>query len=73
MSEWQPIATAPKDGPDVDLWCVHPEHGGMRLTDAHWAETEWRDDLCPLNPGWAVTHWMPLPEPPDDAMKAGVR
>lgn len=43
-SRWRPIATAPKDGQMVDLWCVDPsgefvpELGGIRLADCAWNE-----------------------------------
>jgi hypothetical protein len=68
MADWQPIETVPQeDGAEVDLWCVHPQHGGMRSANMNWDQVRrrWRDWLgVPLNPGWKPTHWMPLPEPP---------
>jgi hypothetical protein len=60
---WQPIETAPKDGPPIlaygegqiavcewsscGYWSL--VHVGMYAADGYWAEP---------------THWMPLPEPP---------
>lgn len=34
-SEWQPFATAPRDGRRFDAWCVHPDTKGFgcRLCD----------------------------------------
>lgn len=55
MTNWQPIATAPKDGRDI--W----------LTDGHWKRSgywakridTWSvDTAVPLDP---PTHWAPMP------------
>lgn len=65
-SEWQDIASAPKDGSEVDLWA-----NGRRYTDCHFHQGEWLhwahggvDD----EPAWAVvigaTHYRPLPPAP---------
>lgn len=62
---WQPIETAPKDrsilvtGPDgarIDqvIW------GAWDLDNTH----NWCDADGDRHPNAAITHWMPLPEPP---------
>lgn len=35
MSDWQPIATAPRDGTRIDLWMVNERGEGWRVTDAY--------------------------------------
>jgi hypothetical protein len=69
MSDWLPIETAPKDGTAVLLWL--PD--GFWLNDENvvtgfWSEDDWYfsdTDSHPIGAfGKAVTHWMPLPEPP---------
>jgi len=73
MSEWQPIATAPRrfdppngmdGGPSVLVWS--PIRG---VSKVHWESNSWwytchsgRADLSD-----APTHWMPLPPPPESA------
>jgi hypothetical protein len=74
MSTWQPIETAKKDGVKVLLWLRKPYR---RVTIASWFDP-WGvwiedgdepvigDDMFGI--GSAVpSHWMPLPEPPEDA------
>jgi hypothetical protein len=60
---WQPIETAPKDGTSV-LTC----RGGGLMAVADYIRhpmggTEW----CCVDGGFLlnVTHWMPLPAPPE--------
>ncbi len=77
MSEWRSIKTAPKDGSFVDLW--HVSQG--RFADCRWLRHALpKVDGQPTfawfkqsggrayNMGLDVvfTHWMPLPEPPND-------
>jgi hypothetical protein len=70
MSEWQPIETAPKEGPLIDIW-----FNGKRWADCHYDSIcdEWRT----LSPGGRlvsvkarhVTHWMHRPSPPQEPSK----
>lgn len=76
--EWQPIATAPKDGTNVLLWCHDYrkiEIGSFRVDGGFsdneeplWLDNSYDDFSCgyasvPLEP----THWMPLPAAPTGA------
>lgn len=71
---WQPIETAPKDGTEIDILL----NGKSRLTDIYWGEWQgndkqqeyWLDDLGnPVVGDWdnlnKITHWMPIPKPPE--------
>lgn len=68
--EWQPISTAPKDGTRIII--------GTKVIDGskgrvffHWFYEcgEWgdTDDVAEdvLYDGEFISHWMPLPEPPE--------
>ena len=70
---WSPIETAPKDQ-FIFLYC--PEDDSRWL--AKWQGLRWygvddeglaREGYSAGDPdivtGWAITHWMPLPPPPD--------
>lgn len=69
MNNWQPIATAPKDGTVVDLWV----NGIGRFTNCVYRDDDdwwwyWTDNLatglwCPL--ALVPSHWLPLPAPPE--------
>jgi hypothetical protein len=67
---WQPIETAPKDGTAILLWPYNPgdAYGGYALKEValgyYTPDEEWfnPEQRCPFEP----THWMPLPEPPED-------
>lgn len=66
--EWQPIATAPKDGTRILLYrpnCVESMAVCWRAKDWH----EWWIVFGPSFHG--ATHWMPLPTPPDDDTSDG--
>lgn len=56
--EWQPIETAPKDGTVIIVYA--PDFFQTAAwTDEKWtnAANSWLED---------VTHWMPLPKPPQE-------
>ena len=63
MSEWQPIETAPKDGTEV-LGFVSSDTGAddFFAVICFW-ENQWR--VSSVLDATDVTHWMPLPEPPE--------
>lgn len=74
MSDWQPIETAPRDGTYVLLYNGEPMWAGCYECAAWFGEGEtacWWSAGGP-NGGLEVsyvkdgdlTHWMPLPEPP---------
>lgn len=57
--QWQPIETAPRDGSDI----LVSERG--YVTVARWRGFAWGDGLFlagPVDP----SHWMPMPEPPEE-------
>jgi hypothetical protein len=67
---WQPIATAPKDGTHVDLWV-----NGQRLPDCWWFEADdvdayWVQRYSETKSAFfdvdgEPTHWMPIPKGPE--------
>ncbi|EMX8720891.1 TPA: DUF551 domain-containing protein [Pseudomonas aeruginosa] len=61
MSEWKPIETAPQG--TLVLMC------NMKAKDVRgWAFVDWVvNGKCCGNRFHEPTHWMPLPEPPQDA------
>ncbi len=62
---WQPIATAPKDGTEVLVWC--PVEHDVALTGYHHvAGFQASDGYWYVCDGSLVqpTHWRPLPSPP---------
>ncbi|MCV2448908.1 hypothetical protein [Paracoccus sp. DMF] len=76
MSDWQPISTAPRDGTKVDLWGInhlHYDKKSYRKCDVAWGRvTDWmgreRDDWQHgMGEDFEPTHWLPLPQPPEDA------
>ncbi len=68
MGEWQPIATAPKDGTRVLVCCPGATEPFVAHWQVHTAATwgignTWRDDAdCTVA---EPTHWMPLPAAPE--------
>ena len=74
--EWQPIETAPKDGTIFDVWCS--EHKGYTDAPKRIANCKYSEGVIWFlhSHGWfelntldflhaTITHWMPLPEPPN--------
>jgi hypothetical protein len=70
---WQPIETAPKDG----TWVLLYDKRSDLAEVAQWDSDKTYFDDCPIY-GWhtangidymtlTFTHWMPMPEPPDEA------
>ena len=72
MSEWRPIETAPKDGTIIDLWisqrgrrpgCAWVDNPEIEQRIGHcWADECFRV----VSLGDYATHWMPLPERPEE-------
>jgi hypothetical protein len=63
MGEWQPIATASKDGKDVLLYCADTEEqfvGFYRPREALYQYAMAHETRVLCRP----THWMPLPAAP---------
>jgi len=63
MSDWQPIETAPKDGTEI----IVGESGTADVELCRWYDGEWVDRT--YDPFADVTHWMPLPKPPQRLRK----
>lgn len=55
---WQPIETAPKDRPIL----AYLKSAGIQVI--RWGRHGWTNCMWQVEP----THWMPLPDPPNDAM-----
>lgn len=81
MTEWQPIATAPKDSSRILIYAVSSAtgHGSIHLAwwaipyenapdERGWWETGLYGTHHPVVPEF-VTHWMPLPDPPLPALE----
>jgi len=69
---WQPIETAPRDGrTPVLLFQPHPDAPDeMHVGVWSKADREWLvvgDYFVEGDEGHPITHWMPLPEPPEAA------
>lgn len=64
-SGWQPIETAPKDG----TWFIAVARGYVPAV-VHWINDEqcFSEEECTPRfheHDWPLTHWMPLPAPPE--------
>lgn len=62
-SGWQEIATAPKDGSFMLLWCA--EVSECALVGYQQQSGRWEFAHCDSQP-FQPTHYMPLPAPPQD-------
>jgi hypothetical protein len=62
VSEWQPIATAPRNGSEILAW---DELGFCAVVYWDDARVEWTNGDIVLQP----THWMPLPKGPKASNK----
>jgi len=65
--QWQPIETAPKDGEWILAVNVNNSH---RLHIVHYSERHgtlypWVKDANPMGFVAGLTHWQPLPKPPE--------
>ena len=76
MSDWQPIETAPMDGTPILVFSpdsIEPHIFTVIWTD--WVDAEngeviegnWTDLCDDQEFGATITHWQPLPEPPETA------
>ena len=65
MGEWQPIASAPKDGEAflAGRWANGFLADQFFFRGISW----WEDGAFHEVAGHAPTHWQPLPEPPDQS------
>ena len=76
MTQWQPIETAPRDGTVIIMWLKEPyaQQVGIgyrpitQVIIGDLFEETVGDDcmICSPYGDWcSVTHWMPLPDPPE--------
>ncbi len=66
---WMPIATAPRDRTTIDLW-FSGDPWNCRFADAQW-RSDWgwgmiHRGLIYTDDPKVITHWRPLPAPPED-------
>lgn len=70
MSEWISV----KDGlPDFDLdvlgsllSCQTSKRSAHVITRVDASDHDWEIDGYEISNAWDITHWMPLPKPPED-------
>lgn len=67
LGAWQPIATAPRDGRRVLVWIADKNYTGHAFARLWFYSTDGRlgGGAEGYNGDWRITHWMPLPEPPE--------
>ena len=68
---WQPIERAPVDGTLIDVWCSGKAFcDSGRFTSVSWSKLhkKWTKGGNGHGSDYliGVTHWMPLPKPPED-------
>ena len=68
--EWQQLSTAPLTRDGVEVLVFSPQIGQhvARMHRLTGSELPWVNVPCFNNDAvehWGVTHWMPLPEPPE--------
>ncbi|HEX4938886.1 MAG TPA: DUF551 domain-containing protein [Candidatus Kapabacteria bacterium] len=59
---WQPIDTAPKDG---SLFMAWRDHCTYPIVAQYVASHDWIEEYPSGNHLYHITHWMPLPTPPN--------
>lgn len=59
MTEWQPIETAPRDGKLIVVYTEGIVDIAFYGAREHWV-------TFAFNRGKSPTHWIPLPEPPEE-------
>lgn len=64
MGQWQPIETAPRDGTPVLLWCTGDGGYTTGPVIGLWDAEKMHFSLCLFHKPLPVSHWQPLPEPP---------
>jgi len=62
-ARWQPIETAPKDGTIILLADYRYPHR-PEISSGFWENRNWTDGSLELSP---LTHWQPLPSPPESS------
>jgi hypothetical protein len=63
---WQPISTAPKDGTSI-LGRTTDGYKYPIICQCVFGDGEWWPDVWDSpESGLTITHWMPLPPPPEE-------
>ena len=78
---WMPIESAPKNGTQILIRCSGDRMAAVRWLDGMFIGTGWFA-VVPINGGWGhgsdtfiqfkedqPTHWTPLPNPPNNAVR----
>ena len=61
-SSWQPIETAPKD---VSILVIQTQNNIFAIAKGKNGRGNWKTGCGRMEYIAGVTHWMPLPQPPD--------